>query len=360
MKLKLPDNRWLFALAVALLCGAGVLLHRLPAVPAALLLGPTPTPAPAAEEAPPTPAPVEGAVTVLADGAPVLTLSSRAEAETLLSERLAAAAQDIPEGETLVSASFALDMALREAESGEEPVSLEQARAAVAEDPALCPVSTQTRVVTAEPVAFTTEETKDARIPKGARLILQLGRPGELVSITSSVYLNGERQGCPMVTQEQTLAPLEERVAVGTYTSGHPDREPGREEGEKGPKAPEGFSLAIKGEIQSNFGMRKGSMHEGLDIAAKVGDTVAAPAAGTVVYAGRRGSYGFLLEIDHGGGFVTRVTPIAECSLKAGDAVTAGQSVGVLAAPEDEEDIPHLYLELLINGVPYNPRQYLS
>ena len=359
MELKLPDKRWLFALALALLCGAGVLLHGLPAVPAAFLLGATPAPAPVPEETS-APAPVEGAVTVLADGAPVLTLSSRTEAEALLSERLEAAAQNIPEGETLVSASFVKDMALREAVSGEEPVSPEQARAVFSIDPALCPVSCETRVVTAEPVAFTTEETKDGRIPKGALLILQLGREGELTTVTRSVYLNGERQGCPMVTQQQTLTPLDERVAVGTYTSDHPDREPGREEGEKGPKAPEGFALSIKGEVSSNFGMRKGSMRDGLDIAAKVGDTVAAPAAGTVVFAGRRGSYGFLLEIDHGSGFLTRLAPIAQCTLKAGDTLTAGQSVGVLCAPEDEEETPHLYLELLIGGIPYNPRQYLA
>lgn len=359
MKLKLPDKRWLFAIAVVLLCGAGIILHRLPAVPAALLNGPTPAPTPAAQEAP-APAPVEGAVTVLADGAPVMTLLSRADAQTLLNERLESAARDIPAGETLVSASFVKDMTLREAYSGEEPVSLEQARAAFSIDPSLCPVGCQTRVVTVEPVPFTSEETKDARIPKGARLILQMGRAGELTTETNTVYLNGERQGCPMVTQEQTLAPLEERVAIGTYTSAHPDREPGREEGEKGPKAPEGFSLAIKGEIQSNFGMRKGSMHDGLDIAAKVGDAVTAPAAGTVVFAGRRGSYGFVLEIDHGGGFVTRIAPIAQCILKAGDTLTAGQSVGVLSIPEDEEDTPHLYLELLIGGIPYNPRQYLA
>ncbi len=359
MKLMLPDKRWLFAITVVLLCGAGILLHRLPAVPAALLNGPTPAPAPVAEETP-APAPVEGTVTVLADGVPVLTLLNRADAETLLSERLDSAARDIPAGETLVSASFAKDMTIREAYSGEEPVSLEQARAAFSIAPSLCPIDCQTRVVTTQPVPFTTEETKDARIPKGARLILQLGRAGEMTTITSTVYLNGEQQGCPMVSEKQTLAPLEERVAVGTYTSSHPDREPGREEGEKGPKAPEGFSLAIKCEIKSNFGMRKGSMHDGLDIAAKVGDTVTAPAAGTVVFADKRGSCGFVLEIDHGGGFVTRIAPIADCTLKVGDAVTAGQSVGVLASPEDEEDEPHLYLELLIGGIPYNPRQYIA
>ena len=106
--------------------------------------------------------------------------------------------------------------------------------------------------------------------------------------------------------------------------------------------------------------MNKAGMNYGIDLKCKVGDAISAPAAGTVVFAGKRGSYGFVLETDHGGGFVTRIAPLKECTLKIGDTVAAGASIGKVSAPEDEEDAPYLHMELLIGGIPYNPRQYLS
>lgn len=355
--MRFPDKRWIFVLAVALLCAAGVVLHRLPAVPAELSMGPTPAPVPSASQ-PPAPEPVAGAITILADDMPVLTLPGRDDAQALLNEWIRESANAVPKTETLVLATFAKNMTLREAQSGENPVSPEQARAALLADPALCPVRLVTRTVTAEPVAFSAEETKDARIPKGSRLIVQLGRAGERLSTAEKTYLNGKLQGEPDVTVRDTLQPVAQRVAVGTFTL----ENTGSSQGEKGPEAPKGFALKlpIKAEIISNFGMTKNGMNYGVDLKCKVGDAISAPAAGTVVFAGKRGSYGFVLEIDHGGGFVTRIAPLKECALKIGDTVAAGASIGKASAPEDEEDTPYLHMELLIGGIPYNPRQYLS
>ncbi len=355
--MKFPDKRWIFAVAVALLCAAGVVLHRLPAVPAEWSMGPTPAPAPSAS-LPPAPAPVAGAITILADDIPIFTVSGRDDAQALLNEWLRELANAVPKSETLVLAAFDKNMTLREAQSGENPVSPEQARAALLADPALCPVRLVTRTVTSETVAFSAEETKDARIPKGSRLVVQLGRAGERVSTAEKTYLNGKLLGEPVVTVQDTLQPAAQRVAVGTFTL----ENTGGSQGEKGPAAPKGFQLTLpmKAEIISNFGMNKTGMNYGIELKCKVGDGICAPAAGTVVFAGKRGSYGLALEIDHGGGFVTRIAPLKECSLKIGDTVAAGASIGKVSAPEDEEDTPYLHMELLIGGIPYNPRQYLS
>ncbi len=357
-------TRWrlLFALLVALLCLTGILLLRLPALPSAMMAESTPVPTTSPPAQTPAPTPVPGAVTVYADGEPVITLSSRADAEELLRWRLKQAGEDIPADEALYSAAFTREMTVRDAAEGILPLSLEQAQALLQKEPALCPVRCVTRTVFIESIPFETEETKDARIPAGARLLLQLGREGERVTVSETTYLNGVQESCVAAKEEETLAPLVQRVAVGTYKANRPNGEPGRGEGEKGPDAPEGFSLALpsKGGIISNFGTREGRMHYGVDINCGAGDPLAAPAAGTVVFAGVRGSYGFLLEIDHGSGFVSRIAPLSQCTLRAGDTVEKGQSVGVLAAPEDEEAVPHLHMELLIAGIPYNPRQYLA
>ena len=216
--MKFPDKRWIFVLAVALLCAAGVVLHRLPAVPVELSMGPTPAPAPSAS-LPPAPAPVAGAITILADDMPILTVSGRDDAQALLNEWLKESVNAVPKTETLVLTAFDKNMTLREAQSGENPVSSEQARAALLADPALCPVRLVTRTVTVEPVAFSAEETKDARIPKGSRLIVQLGRAGERLSTVEKTYLNGKLQGEPVVTVQDTLPPAAQSVAVGTFTS---------------------------------------------------------------------------------------------------------------------------------------------
>ena len=354
--------RWLFVLLIALLCLTGILFLRLPAVPAVLMTAGTPAPTAPPPVQTPEPTPVPGAVTVYAGGEPVVSLSSRADAEALLRWRLLQAGESIPADEALYSAAFTREMTVWDAAVDAQPVSLEQARALLRKEPALCPVRCVTRTVFIESVPFETEETKDAKIPVGARLLLQFGREGERVTVSETTYLNGVQESCVAAKEYQTVAPLAQRVAVGTYEASHPNDKPGRSEGEKGPDAPEGFSLALpsKGEIVSNFGTREGHMHYGLDIDCGTGDPLTAPAAGTVAFAGVRGSYGFLLEIDHGNGFASRISPLAQCTLRTGDRVNKGQSVGVLAAPEDEEAVPHLHMELLIAGIPYNPRQYLG
>ncbi len=65
------------------------------------------------------------------------------------------------------------------------------------------------------------------------------------------------------------------------------------------------------GSISSRYGMRNGRMHRGLDIAARTGTPIKAADGGTVVFVGRRGAYGNLVEINHGNGYVTRY---AHCS----------------------------------------------
>src|SRR3546814_10199280 len=64
--------------------------------------------------------------------------------------------------------------------------------------------------------------------------------------------------------------------------------------------------------VGSLFGTRKDpfngklAVHEGLDFSAPLGSAVLATAPGKVVFAGRKGSYGRMVEIDHGFGIRTR------------------------------------------------------
>lgn len=348
-----------FALVLLLIAALSANMRGLPAMPASAMLTPEPEPTPIA----PTPTPVYGAVTVYVGGSPLLTLASEAEAQMLLDWRLHEGSREIPEGELLYAAEFSVSVELQGAESGSEPISLEEAKENISADPALLPVRCITRTAYLERIPYQTEEKEDKRLVKGSRIVLQKGREGERLTISEGVYVNGKQECCLAVQDEVALLePVNEQVIVGTYTVKHPEEPAGRNEGAEGPKAPEGLALALplKGDIIANFGIGKHVMRNGIDISAKAGDPVQVPAAGTVSYAGEWGSYGFVLEIDHGEGFVTRIAPIDQCTLKAGDKVQKGDAAGVVASPLDEEQEPKVRLELLIGGIPYNPRQYLD
>ncbi|PSL39769.1 peptidase M23-like protein [Labedella gwakjiensis] len=75
-----------------------------------------------------------------------------------------------------------------------------------------------------------------------------------------------------------------------------------------------------------------GAGHRGIDVAAGVGASVAAPAAGTVLFAGPVAGRS-VVTVDHGGGIVTSYDPVVP-AVTVGDAVTPGTVIGTLEAAE--------------------------
>ena len=118
------------------------------------------------------------------------------------------------------------------------------------------------------------------------------------------------------------------------------------------------FIAPCRGTLTSAFGMRGGAMHYGVDYSLKPGGAIVAPESGTVVFCGERGDYGLVIEIRHGNGFVSRLSHRASPAVELGRHVYKGDQIALLAREENVSD-PHLHYELLIDGVPYNPLQYL-
>lgn len=75
-------------------------------------------------------------------------------------------------------------------------------------------------------------------------------------------------------------------------------------------------------------------MHTGIDYAAPVGTEVSATGAGRVVFAGTIRGYGLTIDIDHGGGVVTRYAHLSEIAedVREGTRVKAGDSIGAVGA----------------------------
>ena len=130
-----------------------------------------------------------------------------------------------------------------------------------------------------------------------------------------------------------------------------------------GTKVALGISLSkpVSGIISSRFGVRssiRSSAHTGLDIATSTGTPVKAAAAGTVTFAGWKGSYGNLMVITHSNGVQTYYGHCSKLYLSAGAKVSQGQTIAAVGSTGNSTG-PHLHFEIRVNGIAYNPQNYL-
>lgn len=120
-----------------------------------------------------------------------------------------------------------------------------------------------------------------------------------------------------------------------------------------------------KGRITSHFGRRKDpitkrwAFHGGMDFAGKLGAEIVAPAPGKVVYAGRKGSYGNFIEIDHGYGVTSRYGHLRKIKVKKGQWVDKNVTIG-LQGTTGRSTGEHLHYEIRFRGRPLNPRSFLN
>ncbi len=119
-----------------------------------------------------------------------------------------------------------------------------------------------------------------------------------------------------------------------------------------------------KGWISSDFGYRvspftgRREFHRGLDIAAREGTPIIAPANGVVTYSGKKGLMGNMVSIDHGYGMLTRYGHLKKLLKKKGDRVKRGDVVALMGNTGRSTG-PHVHYEVRLNGVPVNPMKYI-
>ena len=115
---------------------------------------------------------------------------------------------------------------------------------------------------------------------------------------------------------------------------------------------------AVKSTGTVNTAMIRSSAHTGLDIATSTGTPVAAAASGTVTFAGWKGSYGNLMVITHSNGVQTYYGHCSKLYFSAGATVSQGQTIAAVGSTGNSTG-PHLHFEIRVNGVAYNPQNYL-
>jgi murein DD-endopeptidase MepM/ murein hydrolase activator NlpD len=117
-----------------------------------------------------------------------------------------------------------------------------------------------------------------------------------------------------------------------------------------------GFIWPVNGVVTSGFGVRWGSMHEGIDISAPCGTPIRAAASGTVIYAGWMDGYGNLTVVDHGNGLATAYAH--QSAIYATGGVSQGQSIGAVGTTGHSTGC-HLHFEVRVNGSAVDPMGYL-
>ena len=116
--------------------------------------------------------------------------------------------------------------------------------------------------------------------------------------------------------------------------------------------------------ISSTFGYRNAPLagastnHKGVDFAASTGTPIYAAAAGTVTSAGYSGKAGNLIIINHGNGLLTYYMHCNTIFVSAGQKVSKGQNIGQVGTTGNSTG-PHLHFQVMNNGTPVNPMNYL-
>jgi murein DD-endopeptidase MepM/ murein hydrolase activator NlpD len=96
------------------------------------------------------------------------------------------------------------------------------------------------------------------------------------------------------------------------------------------------------------------SFHAGTDFRGQPGTSVVAAGDGIVAYSGRLGGYGNVVDIDHGGGVVTRYAHLRKIETHKAQAVRAGDTIGRVGSTGRTTG-PHLHFEVRIDGAPVSP-----
>ena len=117
----------------------------------------------------------------------------------------------------------------------------------------------------------------------------------------------------------------------------------------------------ISGIITSRFGAKssiRSGDHTGLDIGAPTGTPIKAAAGGTVAFSGYKKSYGYMIVISHGNGIETYYGHCSKLYATEGQKVSQGEVIAAVGNTGNSTG-PHLHLEIRVNGVAYNPQNYV-
>ena len=200
-------------------------------------------------------------------------------------------------------------------------------------------------------IPYDIEYTDSADLYKGDYKVVSPGENGSADTVANVTYVNGEEQERVILSSVTLKNPVTEQRLQGTK--------------ERPTWLPTGtFRWPCSGNITSRFGYRNLSYsyasknHKGIDIANRRGTAICAADGGTVTYAGWMSGYGYLVQINHGNGFVTYYGHNSSLLVSVGQHVYKGQQIARMGSTGNSTG-NHCHFEVRYNGVARNPLNYL-
>jgi murein DD-endopeptidase MepM/ murein hydrolase activator NlpD len=120
----------------------------------------------------------------------------------------------------------------------------------------------------------------------------------------------------------------------------------------------ETFLWPVNGTINSGFGPRGSSFHDGIDIAAPEGTPILAIEAGEVIYSDQLRGYGNMVILRHAGGIVSVYAHNEANLVREGQSVVRGEVVARVGSTGRVSG-PHLHFEIRRNNAAQDPLRYL-
>ena len=77
-----------------------------------------------------------------------------------------------------------------------------------------------------------------------------------------------------------------------------------------------------------------------------------------MIFSGEKGTYGNLVILSHGNGFLTYYAHCSKLLVQVGDSVTQGQPIAAVGSTGRSTG-PHCHFEVRVNGTARNPYNYL-
>ena len=118
------------------------------------------------------------------------------------------------------------------------------------------------------------------------------------------------------------------------------------------------FFTPLKGLIINDFNLT--TNHYGVDIVSKQNEAVKAVLEGTVILTNWTLETGYVIIVQHTGSIVSIYKHNSALLKKAGDLVRAGEPIAIVGETGEKASGPHLHFELWNEGVPVNPKDYIT
>jgi murein DD-endopeptidase MepM/ murein hydrolase activator NlpD len=114
----------------------------------------------------------------------------------------------------------------------------------------------------------------------------------------------------------------------------------------------------VSGSVNSGFGPRGASFHDGLDISAPEGTSIRSVEHGDVIYSDQLRGYGNIVIIRHGGGIVSVYAHNQVNLVRNGQQVARGEVIARVGSTGRVTG-PHLHFEIRKNNLAQDPMRYL-